>query len=237
MRTLLFLFTIISAASCCNINPLGISGSGNVTKETRNTGSFNSLNLSVLFDVVIIPSAEEKVVIETDDNLQRFILVEKEGEVLTIKMGPKRKLYNRSQGKIFVYAKKLKLITNSSIGTLTNESVIRTETLTLNNSAVGKTTLNVETKKMMVNNNSVGILELDGSSDDLIIKNKAVGEFKAFGLHCNNLDIDNKAIGKTTVFVNNECTINNSGIGTLDVYGKGEIKKINNSGIGKFQKH
>jgi hypothetical protein len=49
--------------------------------------------------------------------------------------------------------------------------------------------------------------------------------------------MENHSVGKTSVFAKKEMIINNSGIGSLDVYGKGSIKKLSTNGIGSFNKH
>ena len=237
MKTFNFLVMFIIVTSCCNLITEGNSGSGNVTREVREITSFNTLNLAVVFDVLIIPSDSEKVIVETDDNLQELVLVENDGETLIVKMKPESKICKKTRGKVFIYSKEIKGITNSSVGMLENEGILKAKTLRLNNSSVGKTVLKIEADELTINNSAVGNTELSGSCNDLILKNSAVGELNAIDLHCNNLDLDNKSVGKTTVFVNNECNINNSAVGSLDIYGKGVVKNISNTGIGKFQKH
>jgi hypothetical protein len=228
---------LVFLTSCYSSNAERLSGSGNVTRETHNVSSFNALNLAVVFDVVIIPSDIEEVVVETDDNLQDLVLVENKGDELVVKMKPQANISRKTQSKIFIYVKELEGITNSSVGTLENEDILRSNTLTLNNSAVGRTTLKIETTDLTIKNSAVGSTELQGNCNTLKIKNSAVGKLNASELQCNYLDIDNHSVGRTSVFANIESVINNSAIGTLDLYGQGVIKKINNSGIGRFNKH
>ena len=88
MKIISFLIAVTLLVSCNSINTEGISGSGKVTQETYNVGGFKEIDLSVVFDVEIIPSDTEKVVVETDDNLQSLLLVENKNNNLVIKMKP-----------------------------------------------------------------------------------------------------------------------------------------------------
>lgn len=237
MKILKILVLLVLCSSCGVWIGEGTEGSGKVTKQVHILKSFNAIHLGVVYEVIIIPSDSEKVIVETDDNLQPFIIVENNENLLTINMKPNTNISRKTIGKIYIYARELNEITNNSVGKLDNEGVLKSKNLVLNNSAVGSTELKIEAYDVTLNNSAVGKTELFGSCNNLKIHNSAVGSLNTQEFKCNFLDLDNHGVGKTAVFANKEFIINNSAVGSLDIYGEGEIKKINSSSIGSFKKH
>lgn len=229
------LAVMILFASCVFKNVY--KGTGNVTKQERIVNSFNTLDLSVVYDVVIIPSQYEKVIVETDDNLQKLVLIENHGNSLMIKMKENINIKKKKKGKIYVYTKELSKIKNSSVGNVTSLGKIKTHQFFLNNSSVGNTALKIKAEVIDINNRSVGNTELAGACEKLEIKNSSVGNLNAKSLECQVLDLNNKSVGDAKFTAQKEMYIRNSGIGNLHVYGDGIIIKKRNWGIGNFVKH
>lgn len=236
MKNLFSLITCLVLLSSCSILNSEM-GSGNVTKKTYETTTYNSLKLSTVFDVVLIPSESTKVIVETDDNLQQLVLIENNSNSLEVKMKDGYNIGSKTAGKIYVYFKELSSLRNASVGNLTNESILRANSLTIQNNAVGKTTLNITADSLNFENSAVGSTTLTGICRTFVFVNQAVGSSNMKELACDYLDLDNKAVGSTTVCVNKEAKISNSAVGSLDVYGSGVIKEITNNAVGKFTKH
>ncbi len=223
--------------SCNSLNTEGVMGSGKVTPKIYDVTHFKEIDISVVFDVVIVPSDTEKVIVETDENLQDLVLVENGKDKLIIKMKPLTNITKKTKGKITIYTTGLNKITNTSVGTLENEGVLNSKKMILNNSAVGNVNLKIKSEDLIFNNTGVGNTDLKGNSDNVTIKNSAVGNLDTVDLKSMNLDLQNHAVGNTVVFADKEITINNSAVGKLDVYGNCVIKEINNTAVGKFVKH
>ncbi len=240
--------------SCYYINRH--NGSGNVTKVEHSASGFNKLDLSIVFDAVIIPSSFEKVIVETDDNLQQEVQVSMNDSTLDIHMKHDSNIGRHSAGKIYIYTKGIKSLTNSSVGNLTNEGTltasaftmnnsavgtcnlkIKAPTTTIDNSAVGKTNLYIEGIALNFTNSAVGKTILTGSCTDVHINNSGVGKFDAQNFITQTIHIVNSAVGSTDITADKEFYIDNSSVGSLDVYGKGVIKKLNDSGISKTRLH
>lgn len=233
------LFSLIICAliltSCSILN--AEKGSGNVTSENRQVSEFNSLELSSVFDVVLVPSDELKVVVETDDNLQELVVVENSGNTLVVKMKNGTNIAKKTVGKITIYLKEIDRINNSSVGNLENEGVLKSEQLTIENKSVGNMHLNLEVADFVLENCAVGEMNLMGNCKTVKIINKAVGDLNATDLQCDLLDLDNKAVGDASFTVNKETKIKNAGVGSLDIYGKGVVTEITGNSVGKFKKH
>jgi hypothetical protein len=241
-------------SSCYYVNRH--NGSGNVTRIEHPISGFNAVDISIVFDAVIIPSSFEKVIVEIDDNLQQDVLVSKIDSTLKIHMKNNTNIGRHSAGKVYVYTKGIKSLSNGSVGNLTNEGTLEAPTFNLNNSAVGtsslkikaaqttidnsavgKTNLYVEGVALNFTNSAVGKTILTGSCIDAHINNSGVGTFDAQHFITQTMHIVNSAVGSTDVTADKEFYIDNSAVGRLDVYGKGVIKKLDDNGISKTHLH
>jgi hypothetical protein len=251
----LLLITGILATSCSYINNRQ-NGSGNVIKQERKVSSFDKLDVSVVFNTVIIPANEEKVIVETDDNLQQYVIVETRNSTLSIHMASRVNIGKEAANTIYIYTKTLQSIENSSVGNLSNEGVLSSDNFTLTNQAVGNVELKIKAKKTTIDNSAVGTTNLflqtdsltlgnsavgkillTGSCTEADINNSSVGNFDSHYLTTQVLHINNSAVGKTEISAEKEFYIDNSAVGKLDMYGDGVIKRLNDSGISKASKH
>src|SRR5208337_4771088 len=150
MKTSTLFIVITLLISGCVWEGENTSGSGKVTRVVHHVSPFGTLNLGVVFHVFLIPSDTAKVVVETDDNLQNLVSVENTDSSLSIKMNRHISISRSTSGKIYVYFKNLHEINNTSVGTLENESVIKSTKLIFNNKAVGKTMLTIEASDVII---------------------------------------------------------------------------------------
>lgn len=244
----------LTLSACMYVNR--INGSGNVTKAEHSVAGFNKLDIGIVFNAVIIPSQETKVVVELDDNLQQYVKINQSDSTLSIQMENGINIGKSSGGKIYIYEKGIREITNSSVGRLSNEGEltaatfrltnssvgnndfrIKADTITIDNSSVGRTNLFLESRNLIFTNSSVGKTILAGYSTEARIDNSGVGSFDAKNLMTQVMHINNSAVGSTQITADKEFYIDNSGVGGLDTYGKGTYVKLDDSGITKTHKH
>lgn len=252
-------FVIISFGllllSCNYINRHTISGSGHVVKQERKVTPFTQLNISVPLDVTIIPSNQNRVVVEIDDNLQSYVNVVPDGAWLSISVQKNINFSTRVKGKVEVYVDSLTVINNHSVGLLTMQDTLHVAHFKLDNHAVGKTDLQIDAKDITINNHSVGRLTLylkadsvslendavgetllGGACNEATLKNHSVGNFDAKLFVCQILHITNSSVGNASVSANNAFYVKNSGVGRLTLYGKGDLKELHDSGITKTER-
>ncbi len=237
MKTLVFFILTIFASSCANYDCSKMVDNDKLTKREIAVKPFNALSIGVVFETILVPSDSEKVVIEATEQIHKQLVIENSANMLTITMDSDLKHGKEACGKMTIYFKRINSLTNKSVGTLTSNGGIKTSTLLVNNDAVGSTNLTFEADSIVFNNNAVGITELSGTCKYLKINNNSVGKFDAMKLKCDDLELKNASIGETIVFANKLMNIENSGIGSLDAYGKGVIKNVSNKSIGSFTKH
>ena len=85
-----FSITVISAISML-LSACGmviVSGSGKIVDETRNVQGYSRVVFSAPGELTIAQNGREGLVIETDDNLLRYIKTSVQGEILYIYVEP-----------------------------------------------------------------------------------------------------------------------------------------------------
>ena len=92
---------LLLLSSCDEIFAKRIRGNGNITMQSRSAGSFNSIDVSGNIDVYAGQDSSSSVKVETDENLQEYIDIYNEGEILRIR--PKEGYNLKSDRKIKVY--------------------------------------------------------------------------------------------------------------------------------------
>jgi len=120
-RVLFALLTVMIAAlaSGCIINIDHERGNGHIEKKERKTSKFFEIIHCGFGDVNIYTGSEDyRVEVTTDSNIQDFVDVETEGEVLSIGMQSNSISYDPTELTIDVYVPELKAVTLKGSGNI-----------------------------------------------------------------------------------------------------------------------
>jgi len=204
-------------------------GDGNVVKEERTISAFTQLELSGV-------GVEEKVVVETDQNLQELIETINENDKLIIKSKKELKKLKSTKTNIYVTVTDINYLEIGGVGNISCNNQLTLDNLNLEIFGVGNTNLELDCEMLKAEMSAVGNIELAGEVETAFIENSGVGNLNAFDLQVQNLDIENSGVGKAKVYAVKELSIENSGIGNLSYKGDAVIKNIESSGIGKIKR-
>jgi hypothetical protein len=214
-----------------------ILGSGNVTTETRAVSAFSTLKLDGVFKVVITQDGGPAwVKVETDQNLQRTVVISHDGETLEIKSNSSLHFSNPTKMLVYVNVKDITVLENANIGSVETQGKIKAQELYLKNDAVGKTMLDIAVHKLTAKLNAMGTTILRGSATEAELDNNSVGKLKAFGLHAEVLHITNNAVGAVEIYAEKEISIHHNGVGSLCYKGPAAVKELKDEGVGKVSK-
>ena len=83
-RVVLVLFTSMLFLTSCMISISGIKGDGNVVSQERTASGFYGITINGAANVNVQPGEDYKVVVNTDSNLQEYIIVEVKNDVLHV---------------------------------------------------------------------------------------------------------------------------------------------------------
>lgn len=204
-----------------------IVGSGNVITRDVAVSSFNQLNISGVFNVILAQGDKEAVKIEAEDNLQQLILVNNSDNVLTLSMKKDVNIKTNRKLNVYVTFKKIKGLQLRTVGNVTSTGTLNFDDLDLENKSVGNVDLNLSARSLTLDNKSVGNLELEGKADNAVIKNKSVGNVRAASFVVQTMDIDNNGIGNADVNAEKNLKLKTSGLGKVRNKGAGTVTKLN----------
>jgi Putative auto-transporter adhesin, head GIN domain len=208
----LFGFLLVATFTNCSFAQRNQSGSGTVTAESRPVTSFNKIIAAGVFKVILKQTGTESVTVETDDNLQKLVLVEVSGETLTLTMKKNSNFRNSTKMNVYVTLKNITELNNSMVGNLSSDGVLKTDNFKYTSSAVGGCDISVDVTKLDLNISAVGKTEITGKATNCKFINSAVGSFEGSDLIVENMKLNNSAVGRTTVNAQN-LDLKNSAVG------------------------
>src|SRR5438552_2301104 len=204
-----------------------IEGSGNVITKDVAIQSFDQLQVSGVFNVVLTQGSKESVKIEAEDNLQQFFEVKNEGNKLIVDMKKDSHFDPKKKMTVYITFKNLKSMDLKMVGNLTSEGNLSFGDLSLNNKSVGSVDLALNAQKLDIKNKSVGNLKLRGKADNAVIKSNSVGSIKAADFVVQTMDIDNDGVGSAEVNAAKELKVKESFLGKVRNAGSATAKRIN----------
>ena len=230
MRKSFLLFTIGLVVSNYlvaqdNKDKVTIEPSGKIITKEVNVTSFDQLDVSGVFSLMLVQGSKEEVKIEADDNLQSLFEVKNEGSKLVIGMKKDVNINGKIKMKVYITFKSLKSMDLKTVGNVTSEANMSFNDLDINNKSVGNVDLKLTTQNLNIQNKSVGNVKLNGKADNVTIKNKGVGSIQAASFVVQKMDIDNSGVGSAEVNAEKELKVKDSFLGKVS--NKGNAKRVN----------
>ena len=204
-----------------------IEGSGNVITKEISVKSFDELNASGVFNLLLSQGDKESLKIEADDNLMDLFIIENEGSTLKIKMKKNSNFNSKKQLKVYVTFKTLKSMDLGMVGGTSSDEKLKFTDLKLKNQSVGSISLNMTLQTLNMENQSVGSVKLEGSAENAIVKNNSVGSINAGNFVVQKMDIENNGVGSATVNAEKELKYSDSFLGKVSNKGNATVKKKN----------
>ena len=222
---------IILFFSSCNLNYK--KGNGNIEKVEISVDDFQRVNIGGIYNVVLIQSDENKVTIETDENLQDFINTEVFNTTLNI-----NNVHNLKSSEgidVKIYYKELNQIYSSGASNIENEGILVSEKFNLTLSGAGAVDLEVNAVRIEINLTGAGIITLKGETDFLETQISGAGGLRAFELKSNESDISVSGLGGAEVFAREKLEVSITGIGGIIYAGNPKIIEKHITGLGKIK--
>jgi hypothetical protein len=184
----------------CTLAQRGVKGSGNITTENRTVSDFSQLELSGVFNVVIMQGTENKVSVETDDNLQELVIIENKGNSLIARNKKGSPFRKSTKMNVYITYKNITDIKNTLVGNLSSSNLLTQSNFTYKSSAVGNADLKLEVSSLTVDISTVGNTTIEGKATNCDLKNSSVGNLSAGKLFVEEMTLHNTAVGNTTYY-------------------------------------
>jgi Putative auto-transporter adhesin, head GIN domain len=211
-------------------------GNGKITTREISVSSFLRLHLSINGNIELIQSDEEKVVIETDENLQSYFDVVNSGKTLYVTGGNKLWIPVFTRLSIKIYCRQMNMLYNALHGNVfSGNQLISTDSFELKIHAQGDTKLNIKAPIVKINSACHGNVELTGECHEFTIKNASQGDLDCKGMLADITTLSNASQGDVKLYSKEEISIKHAGQGNVHYYGEGKLKNVVHHGQGEVK--
>jgi putative autotransporter adhesin-like protein len=214
--------------SCINT----IDGNGEVTKEQRAVSSFNKIEISGAYEVLINQGNEERLELEVDENLLEHIKTKVKNNTLHIKS---KKIGSATSLKLYITVVDVESIDVSGAVELKNKGIYQAENLEIDVSGAADIDLSVDVKILNMSMSGASEITLDGKAQTLGIKMSGASDLNAKKLKTTNSFIDISGAGSAVVHAKKTLKVEVSGAGSVKYKGSPKIEK-EISGAGSVEK-
>jgi len=204
-----------------------------ITKELT-IDSFDKIEISGAFDVMLTPSNSNEVIIEGDENLLGYIDITVRGNRLFIETD--RRLSSRRGINIEVPVKELKGISSSGASDIESTEPISSEELDIDASGAGKIDLKLDVKLVTLELSGAVMVYFEGVAERLDVDMSGAGSLIAESLEVKDCNVVISGVGHVLVNVSGALDAQVSGLGKVEYLGNPESVKGDVSGVGNVEK-
>lgn len=220
-------------AACNVIN--GTRGDGNVLKETRKVSSFDGIDVSGAFDIVLKQGTVEEVTVEADANLLPLIRTDVVGG--TLKIDTKKPINHVTVMRVYVTVKDLKHIDVSGAVDINTEGRITVPELSIDASGASDSKLELGVQKLKLDCSGASKMRFSGFATDVSMDLSGASDIFGYDMLAENYDIEISGAGNAQINVSKKIRAEISGAGSVkykgspseidqSVSGAGSIKKV-----------
>jgi hypothetical protein len=228
-RIFLGLVIALTLNSCID----SIDGNGEVVKKKRTISSFNKINISGGYEILINQGADELLEIEADENLLELIETEVTNNTLFI--SSKQPIGRSESLKLYVTTVNLIDIDVSGAIELSNKGTFKSEKLNIEVSGAADINLDVNIESLTMSMSGASETNLTGEADNFEIELSGAGELEAEKLKTRNTSIDISGAGSATVYAKKTLDVSVSGAASVKYKGSPKVTQ-NISGAGSVEK-
>jgi hypothetical protein len=192
-----------------------VKGNGKVTTVERSLSSFDKINLAGSIDIIIDENGKEGATIETDENLQEYIVTEIKDGALNIH---EKEHYNLNATKLVVRVScsKLSAINSGGSGDVKTASPLKGDDFAISHGGSGDFNVTFAVKKLKISTAGSGDYVLKGSADEFNLSSAGSGDVNAKELACTTAKISSAGSGDVTL--KKGVTASVSSVGSGDVH-------------------
>lgn len=233
---ILTITTIILSISVCTQGQFRkiVHGNNNVVTEERKADYFTGLRVSTGIDVYLRQGDKEAISVETDENLQEYILTEVRDRVLHVYT--EVNIREAERKRVYVTMKEINTVKTSSAGDVIGETPVKSDRLELSASSAGDIKMEVYAKELEIDISSSGDITLSGETDKLEADLSSAGDLNAFNLKVREADVSASSAGDADINVSEKITARASSAGDINYQGNPKYVDSQSSSAGGIHK-
>ncbi|PJJ75544.1 putative autotransporter adhesin-like protein [Thermoflavifilum aggregans] len=223
-------------ASCTGFSQ-NIRGNGNITTTSRTVNTFHEIRVSGAFHLFLKQDSLISVKVQTDDNLQSYVITENRGDALVIREKGNVNLRSTDNIRVYVSVPDLRSVQISGACVLTSENNMQVPSFKLEASGASKLNLILTTHAFHAECSGATEGMIQGSAKTAEIELSGAGKLQAGNFHVEQLKLDVSGAAKAEVYAEKSLDVDVSGAGMVtysghpqvneSVSGAGKIKSVN----------
>ena len=206
-------------------------GNGKRVNETFQVENFSKLTIGGAYHIILGKGDKNLVIIDTDENLIKYIDVEVVGKTLYISNDNYVLKSNKGNEIVVVYNEIEEILINGACK-LRNEGVLETKFLSVIMGGAGLIELEVDTKELFIEISGAGAVVLSGSSDYQSVHLSGAGGYDGKELFSKTCDVRISGMGGAEIYVEEKLNAQISGLGGVRYQGEPEDISTEISGLG-----
>jgi len=214
-----------------------VKGNGNIVSKEIPVSSFLRLHVSGKGLIELIQSNDEKVIVETDENLLEYFEAQNSGSTLYVTAEAKLRKPVFTKCLMKVYIRQLdSLVIRCDGGNVTCPDPIKLSApIEIKIQSEGNTSLNIEAPSIKLLSQCEGNVEMKGKCGSITIKNQSEGNFSSKELIAEDLTFKNMAAGNIELYADKTISISHFGAGYVHYYGNAVLKGVKQYGDGEIK--
>lgn len=234
---LLSLGMIILLSSCHYLERHRIKGDGEVIQQAHTVADFKGVEVSGAIEMYLTQDAVYSVKVETDKNLQQYIEVYKDGDILRVRTADNTNLDPTGKIKVYVSAPSYRKVGASGACKVIAESKLSADgTMDIDLSGASEANLDIKAPNVSVDATGACSVTLKGETKNLSIDGSGSTNVRAFDLLSENADVEISGAGDVDVYASVKLDANATGASSIrykgnatvstDISGAGSVKKM-----------
>ncbi len=239
-RAILFFAIVLTSLSSANAqwwNSEKVKGNGELVTKTRNTSSYDGVELVGSLNVELVSGAEGKIRVEAESNLQEYILTEVKNGTLKVSTEKNVDLRPTKKIRIIVPFESISKVALTGSGDISTSDIIKSQNFEMQVTGSGDMKLNISTGKAEGQITGSGNIYVSGQTEDFTCKVTGSGDFKAYELRAENARASISGSGDIEVYTVNSLYANVAGSGDVTYKGNPKKQDFKTSGSGSVASH
>ena len=227
---------LLLLSSCHEIFAKRVRGNGNITTQSRSSAAFNSVDVSGNIDVYARQDSTSSVKVEADENLQEFIDIYADGDVLRIR--PKEGFNLRPTRSIKIYVSSAnynKFEASGSCDIFGQGKISSTSPIHFDLSGSCDATMELQAPGVSGDLSGACRITLKGETKDFDVHGSGSTDIKCIDLLAENVSVDISGAGDAEVYASVKLNVDVSGAGDVKYKGNASVSE-HRSGAGSIRK-
>ena len=233
---LIALPALVLFSSCREIFAKRIRGNGNITTQTRTANAFDGIDVSGAIHVIVRQDASTAIKVETDDNLQQYIEVFEQGNLLRIKVRDGYNVRSSHGVKVYVSSNNLKTFMASGACSIDGENqIVSNGAVKIDLSGSCDVQLDLQASRIDAEGSGACTMKLKGRTGDFVMDASGSTDIKCLDLIAKNVNIEISGAGDAEVYAEENLKGSLSGAATIHYRGNARTD-VETSGASSVKK-